>query len=199
MGLAIVIAKHALGGLAGAPVPGAEEARERERNTAEALSVCGRVRESINNGSVFQNMGHCYYMLEQFQKAIESMTRAGIPLLWQQELCRSAAPLSFMQRRLVREEAALWNAGIKLEWDEENEREQKKGERGRRSRKSALNGLGVGSEADDAAPEQEPRKRAKKAKPRKLIQSQEQSMDEDNEALFTDHEDAAPAAAPEGT
>ncbi|EJU02087.1 hypothetical protein DACRYDRAFT_99861 [Dacryopinax primogenitus] len=72
MGLAIMIAEDALGGLAGAPVPGVDEARERERNAAEALGVFGRVRESINNGSVLVNMGHCYYTLEQFQKAIES-------------------------------------------------------------------------------------------------------------------------------
>ncbi|KZO93784.1 TPR-like protein [Calocera viscosa TUFC12733] len=72
MGLAIAIAEDALGGLAGAPVPGVDEAMVRERNAGEALSVFARVRESINTGSVFINMGHCYYTLDQFQKAIES-------------------------------------------------------------------------------------------------------------------------------
>jgi len=73
-GLAIVTAEDALGSLCGGtPVSGAAEATKRLRNAREALDVFVKVRESINDGSVYLNMGHCYYACDEFDRAIESV------------------------------------------------------------------------------------------------------------------------------
>lgn len=74
-GLAIVTAEDALGSLCGGipPMSGAEEAQRRLKNAREALDVFAKVRESINDGSVYFNMGHCYYARDEFDRAIESV------------------------------------------------------------------------------------------------------------------------------
>jgi RNA polymerase-associated protein CTR9 len=74
-GLAIVTAEDALGALSGAPAPGpnVDEAQKRLKNAREALDVFAKVRESINDGSVYFNMGHCYYACDEFDRAIESV------------------------------------------------------------------------------------------------------------------------------
>jgi RNA polymerase-associated protein CTR9 len=73
-GLAIVTAEDALGSLSsGVPVSGTEEAQRRFKNAREALEVFAKVRESINDGSVYLNMGHCHYACEEFDRAIESV------------------------------------------------------------------------------------------------------------------------------
>jgi RNA polymerase-associated protein CTR9 len=71
-GLAIVTAEDALGILSGG-VPGVDEAQRRLKNSREALDVFAKVRESINDGSVYFNMGHCYYARDEFDRAIESV------------------------------------------------------------------------------------------------------------------------------
>ncbi|KAJ6625349.1 RNA polymerase II-associated protein [Mycena sp. CBHHK59/15] len=77
-GLAIVTAEDALGALSGgAPaISGADEAQKRLKNAREALDVFAKVRESINDGSVYFNMGHCYYARDEFDRAIESYETA---------------------------------------------------------------------------------------------------------------------------
>lgn len=72
-GLAIVTAEDALGTLSGG-VPSADEAQKRLKNAREALDVFAKVRESINDGSVYFNMGHCYYARDEFDRAIESVS-----------------------------------------------------------------------------------------------------------------------------
>ena len=73
-GLAIVTAEDALGSLSsGVPVSGSEEAQRRFKNARDALEVFAKVRESINDGSVYLNMGHCHYACEEFDRAIESV------------------------------------------------------------------------------------------------------------------------------
>jgi RNA polymerase-associated protein CTR9 len=73
-GLAIVTAEDALGSLSsGVPVSGTEEAQRRFKNAREALEVFAKVRESVNDGSVYLNMGHCHYACEEFDRAIESV------------------------------------------------------------------------------------------------------------------------------
>jgi RNA polymerase-associated protein CTR9 len=73
-GLAIVTAEDALGSLSGgAPISSMEEAQKRFKNAREALEVFAKVRESINDGSVYLNMGHCYYACDEFDRAIESV------------------------------------------------------------------------------------------------------------------------------
>jgi RNA polymerase-associated protein CTR9 len=74
-GLAIVTAEDALGSLSGG-VPstsGTDEAQKRLKNAREALDVFAKVRESINDGSVYSNMGHCYYARDEYDRAIESV------------------------------------------------------------------------------------------------------------------------------
>lgn len=75
-GLAIVTAEDALGTLSGVapPTSGADEAQRRLKNSREALDVFAKVRESINDGSVYFNMGHCYYARDEFDRAIESVS-----------------------------------------------------------------------------------------------------------------------------
>ncbi|KAL6301253.1 RNA polymerase II-associated protein [Sparassis latifolia] len=76
-GLAIVTAEDALGTLGGSLGPiGPEEAQKRVKNSRDALDVFAKVRESINDGSVYFNMGHCYYARDEFDRAIESYETA---------------------------------------------------------------------------------------------------------------------------
>ncbi|KAJ7502428.1 RNA polymerase II-associated protein [Mycena galericulata] len=77
-GLAIVTAEDALGTLSGGPpaASSADEAQKRLKNAREALDVFAKVRESINDGSVYFNMGHCYYARDEFDRAIESYESA---------------------------------------------------------------------------------------------------------------------------
>ncbi|KAF7322161.1 RNA polymerase II-associated protein [Mycena kentingensis (nom. inval.)] len=79
-GLAIVTAEDALGALSRGPQHvasgGSEEAHRRLKNAREALDVFGKVRESLSDGSVYLNMGHCYYACDEFDRAIESYETA---------------------------------------------------------------------------------------------------------------------------
>lgn len=75
-GLAIVTAEDALGSFTGGTSSsGAEEAQKRIKNSRDALDVFAKVRECINDGSVYLNMGHCYYARDEFDRAIESVSR----------------------------------------------------------------------------------------------------------------------------
>lgn len=77
-GLAIVTAEDALGTLGGAltltRTPGVDEGQKRIQNAREALDIFVKVRESINDGSVYFNIGHCYYARDEFDRAIESVS-----------------------------------------------------------------------------------------------------------------------------
>ncbi|THU95501.1 RNA polymerase II-associated protein [Dendrothele bispora CBS 962.96] len=76
-GLAIITAEDALGTLSGQPpAPGPDEAAKRMKYLREALDIFIRVRESISDGSVYLNMGHCYYSRDEFERAIESYLTA---------------------------------------------------------------------------------------------------------------------------
>lgn len=76
-GLAIAIAEDALGTLSGQlPVSAADDAQRRLKNSREALDVFAKIRETLNNGSVYVNMGHCYYARDEFDRAIESVRSA---------------------------------------------------------------------------------------------------------------------------
>ena len=74
-GLAIVVAEDALGTLGGALGPiAADEGQKRVQNAREALDIFAKVRESINDGSVYTNMGHCYFARDEFDRAVESVS-----------------------------------------------------------------------------------------------------------------------------
>ncbi|KAF8229067.1 RNA polymerase II-associated protein [Tricholoma matsutake] len=77
-GLAIVTAEDALDTFGGAmqPTSGIEETQKRFKNAREALDIFAKVRESINDGSVYLNMGHCHYARDEFDRAIESYETA---------------------------------------------------------------------------------------------------------------------------
>lgn len=76
-GLAIVIAEDALGTMGGAlsqtPVPGSDEVLKRYNNARDALEVFSKIKESLHDGSVYVNMGHCYFAREEYDRAIESV------------------------------------------------------------------------------------------------------------------------------
>ncbi|TFY82402.1 hypothetical protein EWM64_g1614 [Hericium alpestre] len=77
-GLAIVTAEDALGTLGGAlpPGPSPDEPQKRLAHAREALDIFAKVRESLSDGSVYVNMGHCYYARDEFDRAIESYETA---------------------------------------------------------------------------------------------------------------------------
>ncbi|EIW83541.1 RNA polymerase II-associated protein [Coniophora puteana RWD-64-598 SS2] len=77
-GLAIVTAEDALGSLVGAghSAGSADEAQRRVRSARDALEVFAKIRESISTGDVYVNMGHCYYVREDFDRALESYETA---------------------------------------------------------------------------------------------------------------------------
>ena len=80
-GLAIVTAEDALGTLGGAlpPGPAPDAGPRRATNARDALEVFAKVRESTSDGSVYVNMGHCYFARDEFDRAIESV-RTLVPL-----------------------------------------------------------------------------------------------------------------------
>lgn len=83
-GLAIVTAEDAMGVLSGIlPASSSEEQAKRMKNSRDALDVFAKVRESISDGSVYLNMGHCYYARDEFDRAIESVSR--IFIVWGHE------------------------------------------------------------------------------------------------------------------
>ncbi|KAG7093919.1 hypothetical protein E1B28_007555 [Marasmius oreades] len=77
-GLAIATAEDALGSLSGSGPPSADEPQRRMNNAREALDVFAKARESLNDGSVYLNMGHCYYARDEFDRAIESYETASV-------------------------------------------------------------------------------------------------------------------------
>jgi RNA polymerase-associated protein CTR9 len=73
-GLAIMVAEDALGILSLKTSSAAvEEEDTRMKNTREALDVFAKIREVMADGSVYTNMGHCYYMRDEYERAIESV------------------------------------------------------------------------------------------------------------------------------
>ncbi len=81
-GLAIVVVEDALGNLGGAlgPITN-DEGAKRLKNSREALDIFAKVRESINDGSVYTNMGHCYYARDEYDRAIESVSVLTVEIL----------------------------------------------------------------------------------------------------------------------
>lgn len=69
-GLAIIIAEDALGSF-GATGNHPSDPHVRAKNARDALDIFTKVRESIPDGSVYANMGHCYYARDEFERAIE--------------------------------------------------------------------------------------------------------------------------------
>ncbi|KAH7100332.1 hypothetical protein BKA62DRAFT_706704 [Auriculariales sp. MPI-PUGE-AT-0066] len=75
-GLAIIIAEDALGNLGGALGGGSSNSAEMMKAAHEALDVFSKIRESVSDGSVYTNMGHCYYVRDEYERAIEAYETA---------------------------------------------------------------------------------------------------------------------------
>ena len=71
-GLAIIIAEDVLNTSKAAPGTADETARKLQ-GAREALDIFGKVRESVNDSSVYVNMGHCHFIRDELDRAIESV------------------------------------------------------------------------------------------------------------------------------
>ena len=71
-GLAIITAEDVLGPVRGAGA--GDESLRRLQGAREALDIFGKVREAMNDSSVYVNMGHCYFIRDEFDRAIESVS-----------------------------------------------------------------------------------------------------------------------------
>lgn len=68
-GLAMIVAEDLLDSWApGKPI----NDTKAKANAREALAALTKVKESLNDGSVYVNMGHCYFVRDDFERAIES-------------------------------------------------------------------------------------------------------------------------------
>ncbi|KAG1753343.1 hypothetical protein EDB19DRAFT_1892715 [Suillus lakei] len=75
-GLAIVIAEDALWTFGGGPATsGGGDPQKRMRNARDTLDIFAKIRESLNDGSAYLNMGHCYHAQDEFDRAIETSVR----------------------------------------------------------------------------------------------------------------------------
>lgn len=80
-GLAIMVAEDALGVMSLKPAGTVVEDEEtRLKNTRDALDVFAKIREVLADGSVYVNMGHCYYMRDEYERAIESVSLSLCPI-----------------------------------------------------------------------------------------------------------------------
>ncbi|GAA6004613.1 hypothetical protein JCM11491_002168 [Sporobolomyces phaffii] len=87
-GLAIALAEGALGNAAdpGAGAAAAangttasaatQDAQARQRNARDALLILTKVKESVNDASVYVNIGHCHIARDEFERAAENYTTA---------------------------------------------------------------------------------------------------------------------------
>jgi RNA polymerase-associated protein CTR9 len=72
-GLAISLAEGTLN-LAPPPGSATSDAVQRAKNARDALAILTKVRESINDGSVYVNIGHCHFAREEWDKAVEAVS-----------------------------------------------------------------------------------------------------------------------------
>ncbi|GAA5937370.1 uncharacterized protein JCM15063_002885 [Sporobolomyces koalae] len=82
-GLAIALAEGALGNVADPSAASAngvnsalQDAQARQRNARDALLILTKVKESINEASVYVNIGHCHIARDEFERAAENYTTA---------------------------------------------------------------------------------------------------------------------------
>lgn len=78
-GLAIAIAEGRLGTgipelLTGAENPKLTEIADRAKNARDALTILHKVKDSINSGGVYVNIGHCHFLRDEWERAIESVS-----------------------------------------------------------------------------------------------------------------------------
>lgn len=78
-GLAIALAEHVISpsnvnapGSNGAFAPDASIVRAK--NLRDSITILTKVREALNDGSVYVNLGHCHYLRDEFDRAIENVS-----------------------------------------------------------------------------------------------------------------------------
>lgn len=72
-GLAIALAENVLAGAGSGSTPA--DAQARIKNARDALTILTKVRESLNDPSVYVNLGHCHYARDEYERAIENVSR----------------------------------------------------------------------------------------------------------------------------
>jgi RNA polymerase-associated protein CTR9 len=78
-GLAIALAEDTLAlKPQGATVTPVDEAKSRIRLAGQALSVFSRLNDSLADGSVNVNIGHCYFARGEEEKAIQAVSETGL-------------------------------------------------------------------------------------------------------------------------
>lgn len=80
-GLAISLAEGAIGtGVeVTATTPALAEPAQKAKNARDALTILLKVKESILDGSVYVNIGHCHFARDEWERAIESVRRLLLP------------------------------------------------------------------------------------------------------------------------
>ncbi|SGY78722.1 BQ5605_C008g04925 [Microbotryum silenes-dioicae] len=80
-GIAILIAENVLGsGIETSTMAGEVNTAmvAMNKNTRDALTILNKVKESVNDASVYVNIGHCHFHREEFERAIESVSPAPV-------------------------------------------------------------------------------------------------------------------------
>jgi RNA polymerase-associated protein CTR9 len=80
-GIAIALAENNLGGKAPmgqASSLASSESAQRARNLRDALTIFTKVRETVNDGNAYVNIGLCHVQRDEWERAIESASWQGI-------------------------------------------------------------------------------------------------------------------------
>lgn len=79
-GLAIALAEHVIGGASMGSQNGSSSGVDgnaiRAKNIRDAITIFTKVKEAVNDGSVYVNLGHCYYLRDEFERSIENYNTA---------------------------------------------------------------------------------------------------------------------------
>lgn len=74
-GLAIALAEHVIGGASmNGQSSGTDGNAIRAKNIRDAITIFTKVKEAVNDGSVYVNLGHCYYLRDEFERSIENVS-----------------------------------------------------------------------------------------------------------------------------
>ncbi|KAG0144668.1 hypothetical protein CROQUDRAFT_47010 [Cronartium quercuum f. sp. fusiforme G11] len=78
-GLAIALAEHVIGATnssSGGQGTTSDGNAIRAKNIRDAITIFTKVKEASNDGSVYVNLGHCYYLRDEFDRSIENYNTA---------------------------------------------------------------------------------------------------------------------------
>ena len=78
-GLAIALAEDTLALKTGSSLAVGDEIKQRHRLAGQALGIFSRLNDSIVDGSVSINMGHCFFARQEEEKAIQAVSDQWLP------------------------------------------------------------------------------------------------------------------------